>query len=110
MTRITSLDQLTALYGVPQIASTAKVARCITPAYARLIDASPFAILATVGPDGVDCSPRGDRPGFVRVQDAQTLLLPDRRGNNRCDSLRNVVGDPRMALLFLIPGAGTRCA
>ena len=107
MTRITSLDQLTALYGVPQIASTAKVARWITPAYARLIDASPFAILATVGPDGVDCSPRGDRPGFVRVQDAQTLLLPDRRGNNRCDSLRNVVGDPRMALLFLIPGAGT---
>lgn len=79
MTRITSLDQLTALYGVPQIASTAKVARRITPAYARLIDASPFAILATVGPDGVDCSPRGDRPGFVRVQDAQTLLLPDRR-------------------------------
>ena len=107
MTRITSLDQLTALYGVPQIASTAKVARRITPAYARLIDASPFAILATVGPDGVDCSPRRDRPGFVRVQDAQTLLLPDRRGNNRCDSLRNVVGDPRMALLFLIPGAGT---
>ncbi len=107
MTHITTLDQLTALYGLPQEASTAKVARRVTPAYARLIEASPFAILATVGPEGVDCSPRGDRPGFVRIHDAQTLMLPDRRGNNRCDSLRNIVRDPRMALLFLIPGAGT---
>jgi PPOX class probable FMN-dependent enzyme len=72
-----------------------------------LIEASPFAILATVGPEGLDCSPRGDRAGFVRVHDERTLLMPDRRGNNRVDSLRNIVRDPRMALLFLIPGSGT---
>jgi len=62
--------------------------------------------LATSGPEGLDCSPRGDRPGFVRVHDEKTLMLPDRRVNNRIDSLRNVVRDPRVALLFLIPGIG----
>ena len=64
-------------------------------------------MLATSGPEGLDCSPRGDKPGFVRIQDERTLLLPDRRGNNRVDSLRNVVRDPKVALLFLIPGSGT---
>lgn len=107
MSRITTLDQLAALYGTVQEASIAKVAATVTPSYRALIEVSPFAVLATVGPEGVDCSPRGDRAGFVRVHDANTVLLPDRRGNNRCDSLRNVVRDPRMALLFLIPGAGT---
>lgn len=63
-------------------------------------------MLSTVGPEGLDGSPRGDGPGFVRVADERTLLLPDRRGNNRCDSLRNIVRDPRIALLFLIPGVG----
>ena len=63
--------------------------------------------LATVGPEGLDCSPRGDRPGFIRIADERTLMLPDRRGNNRIDSLRNVIRDPRVALLFLIPGSGT---
>lgn len=105
--RITSIEQLTALYGTPGESSTAKVADHVTPAYARLIAASPFAVLATVGPEGLDCSPRGDQPGFVRIAGPHTLLLPDRRGNNRCDSLQNVVRDPRMALLFMIPGAGT---
>lgn len=62
--------------------------------------------LATRRPEGLDCSPRGDGPGFVRVQDDKTLLLPDRRGNNRIDSLRNIVRDPHVALLFLIPGIG----
>ena len=83
------------------------VTASITPDYAALIAASPFAVLATSGPEGLDCSPRGDRPGFVRVADPRTLILPDRRGNNRIDSLRNVVRDPRVALLFLIPGSGT---
>ena len=79
----------------------------ITPHYRRLIEASPFFVLATSGPEGLDCSPRGDRPGFVRIADERTLMLPDRRGNNRVDSLRNIVRDPRAALLFLIPGSGT---
>ena len=63
--------------------------------------------LATSGPEGLDCSPRGDLPGFVRIHDAKTLMMPDRRGNNRCDSLRNIVRDPRVGLLFLIPGSGS---
>ena len=60
--------------------------------------------MATSGPDGLDCSPRGDPTGFVRVLDDKTIVIPDRRGNNRIDSLRNLVPDPRVALLFLIPG------
>jgi uncharacterized protein len=72
-----------------------------------LIDKSPFAALATCGPERLDCSPRGDLPGFVRVHDDKTLMMPDRRGNNRVDSLRNIVRDPRVALLFLIPGSGS---
>ena len=74
--------------------------------YRPFIEAAPFCVLATSGPDGLDASPRGDGPGFVVVEDAQTLLIPDRRGNNRVDSLRNILADPRVALLFLIPGIG----
>ena len=76
----------------------------ITKAYQALIEASPFCALATIGPGGLDCSPRGDPKGFVRVLDEKTVVVPDRRGNNRIDSLRNLVTDPRVALLFLIPG------
>mgnify|MGYP005998693761 FL=1 len=101
-------DALAAIDSAPLApASTVKVAAAITPDYAALIAASPFAVLATAGPEGLDCSPRGDQPGFVRVADPRTLILPDRRGNNRIDSLRNIVRDPRVALLFLIPGSGT---
>lgn len=108
MTIVTSLDQLEALYQpAPAAASTTKVAHAITPHYRRLIEISPFAALATVGPEGVDCSPRGDKAGFVRIHDDMTLMMPDRRGNNRIDSLRNIVRDPRCAFLFLIPGSGT---
>lgn len=107
MARITNVEQLAALYGPVGEASTAKVARHVTPEYATMIAASPFAVLATCGPEGLDCSPRGDRPGFLRVHDDRTLMLPDRRGNNRIDSLRNVVRDPRVALLLLIPGSGS---
>jgi len=107
MTIITSIEQLEAIYGQPGESSTAKVADRITPQYRAWIDHSPFAALATSGPEGLDCSPRGERGGLVRIQDETTLLLPDRRGNNRIDSLRNIVRDPRMALLFLIPGAGS---
>jgi PPOX class probable FMN-dependent enzyme len=107
MTIIATIGQLEAIYGQPNEASTVKVADRITPQYRVLIDKSPFAALATCGPEGLDCSPRGDLPGFVRVHDETTLMMPDRRGNNRVDSLRNIVRDPRIALLFLIPGSGS---
>jgi uncharacterized protein len=107
MSIITTIEDLEAIYGEPSAASIVKVADRITPHYRVLIDKSPFVALATTGPEGLDCSPRGDRPGFVRVHDAKTLMMPDRRGNNRVDSLRNIVRDPRVALLFLIPGAGS---
>src|SRR5258708_15186479 len=94
------------LYGEPSEASIVKEIDHIHPIYRKLIEASPFAVLATSGPGGLDASPRGDGPGFVIVGDEKTLLLPDRRGNNRTDTLRNIIGDPRVALLFLIPGIG----
>ena len=104
--RITSLEALEALYGTPLAASLVKEADRVTPHYRAFIAASPFVALATSGPEGLDCSPRGDAPGFVQVADERTLLMPDRRGNNRVDSLRNIVRDPRVGLLFLIPGIG----
>ena len=107
MSIISSVEQLEALYGAPVEPAVVKEVDRITPHYRRLIEASPFFVLATAGPEGLDCSPRGDRPGFVRIADDRTLMLPDRRGNNRVDSLRNIVRDPRAALLFLIPGSGT---
>jgi PPOX class probable FMN-dependent enzyme len=110
MSVISTIEQLEAIYGgFDRIgeASTAKVADRVTAQYRRLIEVSPFAALATTGPEGLDCSPRGDLPGFVRIHDETTLMMPDRRGNNRIDSLRNIVRDPRVALLFLIPGSGT---
>jgi uncharacterized protein len=107
MSIITTTEQLEAIYGQPNAASTVKVADRITPLYRILIDKSPFVALATSGPEGLDCSPRGDLPGFIRVHDEKTLMMPDRRGNNRIDSLRNIVRDPRIALLFLIPGSGS---
>jgi PPOX class probable FMN-dependent enzyme len=107
MSIITTIEDLEAIYGEPSEASIVKVADRVTPHYRAMIDKSPFVALATIGPEGLDCSPRGDRPGFVRVHDAKTLMMPDRRGNNRVDSLRNIVRDPRVALLFLIPGAGS---
>jgi PPOX class probable FMN-dependent enzyme len=83
-----------------------KVADHVHPLYRPYIEAAPFAALVTRGPHGLDASPRGDAPGFVRVADEHTLLLPDRRGNQRIDSLRNLMHDPHCALLFLIPGVG----
>lgn len=107
MATITSMAELERIYGTPAEASIVKVAASVTPAYRPLIRASPFAVLATVGPEGVDCSPRGDQAAFVRVSDdGRQVSMPGRRGNNRIDSLRNIVRDPRVALLFLIPGLG----
>ena len=101
---VTREEELERLYAAPGAPSVVKEVPHLTASYRALIAASPFCVLATVGPEGLDCSPRGDAPGFVHVEDERTLLLPDRRGNNRIDSLRNVVRDPRVALLFFIPG------
>ena len=103
---IAELERIYGDFGAVGEASTAKVADHITPHYRLFIEAAPFLALATSGPGGLDCSPRGDVPGFVRIADPRTLLLPDRRGNNRIDSLRNVVEDPRVGLMFLVPGVG----
>ncbi len=108
--KIETIDQLEAIYGpLAGIAegATAKVTSQLIPAYRAFIEASPFAALATVGPEGLDCSPRGDQASVVHIEDDHTLMMPDRRGNNRVDSLRNIVRDPRVALLFLIPGSGS---
>ncbi|WP_027161592.1 pyridoxamine 5'-phosphate oxidase family protein [Mesorhizobium sp. WSM1293] len=107
MSVITTVEQLEALYGIPGEASLVKELDHIIPEYAAFIEASPFVALATSGPEGLDCSPRGDLAGFVRIHDPKTLMMPDRRGNNRADSLKNVIRDPRVGLLFLVPGSGT---
>ena len=101
-----SEHELALLFDAPAPASQLKETSFVHPVYRALIEASPFFALATSGPGGLDVSPRGDAPGFVLVEDQKTLLLPERRGNNRIDSLRNIVADPRVALLFLIPGRG----
>ena len=103
---IDTLPRLEALLGPLSDASVHKELPYVHPAYRAMIAASPFAVLATTGPGGLDASPRGDPAGFVQLLDDKTLLLPERRGNNRADSLRNIVAAPRVALLFLIPGVG----
>jgi hypothetical protein len=106
VTPITSIEELEKLYDKQRLASGVKEIDYISDDYRVFIDKSPFVIIATVGPEGLDCSPRGDPAGFVRVRDRKTVLIPDRRGNNRLDSLRNIVRDPRISLLFMIPGIG----
>lgn len=103
---VTSEAELDALYGQPAGPAVFKEIDHISDHYRRFIEVSPFVVLATVGPEGLDCTPRGDPPGFVRVADEHTVMIPDRRGNNRIDTLRNLVRDPRISLLFLIPGVG----
>ena len=105
MRRITDISTLEALYGAAVPGSITKIVRRITPSYRRWIEASRFCVLSTVGPDGTDGSPRGDDGPVVRIADDRTLLLPDWRGNNRIDSLRNIVSDGRVSLMFMVPGA-----
>ena len=102
---VSTEQELALLFDSVGAASLQKEVAYVHPTYRALIEASPFVVLATSGPGGLDASPRGDAPGFVVVEDEHTLLLPDRRGNNRIDSLRNILADPRVALLFLIPGS-----
>ena len=99
-------EALEALYGEVNEVSALKEISYLHPVYAAFVAAAPFAVLATTGPHGLDASPRGDAPGFVEIVDDRTLLMADRRGNNRIDSLRNIIADPQVALLFMIPGIG----
>lgn len=104
MDHISEIEELEALYGIPGERSLTKVATHVTPLYRKWIDASRFLVLATVGPEGVDASPRGDDGPVVRIADEKTIHLPDWRGNNRLDSLRNIVRDHRVSLMFMVPG------
>ena len=103
---LTSIEALESVYGTIVPGALAKELDHISEHYGQFIANSPFVIVATSGPEGLDCSPRGDPPGFVRIENSKTLLLPDRRGNNRIDTLRNLVRNPAISLLFLIPGVG----
>lgn len=104
MATITSTSELEALYGSAVPGALTKVFPHLTSCYRQWIEHSRFLILTTVGPEGSDASPRGDRDCVVRVHDNETLWLPDWRGNNRMDSLRNIVRDGRVSLLFMVPG------
>lgn len=106
MDKITTLEQLEARYGQAVERALWKEIDYLSPHYQQFIEASPFLILSTFGEKGVDCSPRGDPAGFVRVLDNKTLLLPDRRGNKRLDSLRNIIQNGEVGLIFLVPNAG----
>ena len=103
---ITTMEQLQTIYGEKVPASVVKEIDYVSGAYRKLIEAAPFLAVATSGPEGLDCSPKGDPAGFVRILDDKTLAIPDRPGNNRIDGFRNIIRDPRIALLFLIPGVG----
>ena len=103
---LTTIEQLEARYGQPNERSVRKEIAYVNEDYRAFIEVAPFVVLATAGPDGLDCSPRGDTPGFVRIVDGRTIALPDRIGNNRIDSLRNIIVNPHLALLFIIPGVG----
>jgi uncharacterized protein len=107
---VTSVAALEALYDAPPWAAVAKATDTLIAPYRAFIELAPYLTLATVGADGVDCSPRGDAPGFVSILDEKTLLIPNRNGNNRIESLRNIVRDPRVAIHFLIPAAPRVCA
>jgi len=107
LSEITDIDALEALYGTPAEASIIKVVDHLTPHYLTWISRSRFVVLTTVGPEGTDGSPRGDVDPVVQVLDPRTLLLPDWRGNNRMDSLRNIVTDGRVSLMFMIAGSNT---
>jgi PPOX class probable FMN-dependent enzyme len=103
---ISDVKQLETIYGSPHERALWKEIDHLNDDYCAFVKASPFVILASVGRDGTDCSPKGDPAGFVSILDRRTLAIPDRPGNNRIDNLRNIVTDPRVSLLFLIPGVG----
>lgn len=103
---IETIEALEAIYGPPTPRSLQKEIPALNEDYRAFVEAAPMVILATVGPEGLDCSPKGDAPGFVQILNDKTLAVPDRPGNNRVDNLRNIIRDPRISLLFIIPGVG----
>jgi PPOX class probable FMN-dependent enzyme len=103
---LTTIEELETIYGEPNERALRKEIPYVNEDYRAFIELAPFLVLATAGPEGLDCSPRGDAPGFVRIIDEKTLAIPDRVGNNRIDSLRNIIVEPRLALLFVVPGVG----
>ncbi|VVE66950.1 pyridoxamine 5'-phosphate oxidase [Pandoraea captiosa] len=103
---VTSVEQLEAIYGEPSERAIWKELTYLNEDYQAFVKACPFVVLASVGEGGTDCSPKGDPAGFVQILDERTLVVPDRPGNNRIDNLRNIVNDPRVSILFLIPGVG----
>jgi len=103
---LSTLEQLETLYGLPHERALRKEIAFLNEDYQAMVKASPLVIVSSAGADGLDGSPRGDVPGFVRILDERTLAIPDRPGNNRLDTLRNLLVDPRVALLFIIPGIG----
>jgi len=106
MAILRTVEELEAIYGRPKGGAVYKEIGYLSEHYRAFVEAAPFVVLASAGPTGLDCSPKGDAPGFVRVLDEHTLAIPDRPGNNRIDNLRNIITDPRVALLFIIPGVG----
>lgn len=107
MSFIKSIAELEEHYGQPKAPSLVKEVDHIHQVYRPFIEKAPFVALATVSEDGIDCSPRGDFAGFVRIEDEKTLMMPDRKGNDRIDSLRNIIADPRCSFMFMIPGSNT---
>jgi PPOX class probable FMN-dependent enzyme len=103
---LTSLEELEQIYGKPSERAVQKEISYLNKCYRAFVEASPFLVLASVGPEGLDCSPKGDAPGFVRVMTERRVAIPDRLGNNRIDNLKNIIKDPRVSLLFIIPGVG----
>jgi uncharacterized protein len=103
---LTDIAQLEEIYGKPHERSLWKEIDHLNPDYQVFVNASPFVVFASSGPEGMDCSPKGDVPGFVQILDERTLAIPDRPGNNRIDTLRNILRDPRISLLFIVPGIG----
>lgn len=106
MSIIKTAEELRTIYGPPNERSVAKEIKFLNAHYQAFVKASPFVILASSGADGIDCSPKGDAAGFVRILDEKTLAIPDRPGNNRIDNHLNIITDPRVSLLFLVPGVG----
>jgi uncharacterized protein len=103
---ITTVAELEAIYGSANPRSLQKEIPQLNADYRAFVEAAPMIMVATAGPEGLDCSPKGDAPGFVQILDDKTLAIPDRPGNNRIDNLRNIIADPRISLLFIIPGVG----
>ena len=102
---VTSLEDLGEIYAEPAEAVIKKQTDYVTPPGRAYIESAPFLIMATVGDDGVDCSPKGDGPGFVQLLDDRTLLIPDRPGNNRVDGMKNILANPKVGLIFFVPGS-----